>query len=545
MRSRKKKLATSPLPWNSYRSLLFWVAAAALLAGGYLLYAWAVYGLIGFPLDDAWIHQTYARNLGILGQWVFQPGEMSAGSTAPLWSILLALGYRLGIPHLMWTYSLGVLALGVNAWLAARLSNRLLPGRPVVPWLAGMAVVMQWQLVWAAVSGMETLLFSGLGLGLMDLITGDRHLSSSNQWAPEGDEQAIEQQVPRLRRWFVAGLLGGLLVLTRPEGLLLVGLAALSVTWQLRHNPHRLATVGALFGIGVALPLLPYLTFHFTLSGHPFPNTLYAKQREYRTVLELYPLGQRWLMVVQTALIGGQVLLLPGFLFAVGHALLAARRHADARRSSQGVVFLLASWWLAHLTLYAWQLPLTYQHGRYQMPVLAAFVTLGVVGSVRLRDALRSGMARRIIERTVLIACTVTYLVFLGLGVRAYAQDVGFIEGEMVTIARWLVANTPQDSLIAVHDIGAVGYFAGRRLLDLAGLITPEVIPIMDDEMALLHFIESQGGRYVVFFPDWSPAYRRMAQDARLEAAFSSGYAWTRAQGRENMTVYRLRNKHP
>ncbi len=539
------KLTIFRLHRGSDPSLLFWLAAAALLGGVYLLYAWVAHGLSGFPLDDAWIHQTFARNLGTLGQWVFQPGEVSAGSTAPLWSILLALGYRLGISYLLWTYGLGVLALGVNAWLVTRLGSRLLPGHPLVAWLAGMACLTQWQLVWAAVSGMETLLFSGLGLGLVYLVADDRQPLSSNWQVVEGQEGVIER-VARTKRHLIAGLLGGMLVLTRPEGLLLVGLVALWLVWSLRHNLHQLVVLGAWFGIGAALPLLPYLAFHFAVSGHPFPNTLYAKQQEYRRVLELYPLGQRWLMVVQTALIGGQVLLLPGFLFAVGHTLLAARGHADARGSPQEmVVFLLAGWWLAHLTLYAWQLPLTYQHGRYQMPVLAAFVTLGVVGSVGLRDALRPGIARRIMERTVLAACAVVNLVFLSLGARAYAQDVSFIEGEMVVTARWLAAHTPEDSLIAVHDIGAVGYFLGRRLLDLAGLITPEVIPIMDDEMALLRFIESRGTRYVVFFPDWSPAYRRMAQDARLEVVFSSGYAWTRAQGRENMRVYRLRSERP
>jgi len=35
----------------------------------------------GFPLDDAWIHQTYARNLGLSGMMAFTPGEPSAGST--------------------------------------------------------------------------------------------------------------------------------------------------------------------------------------------------------------------------------------------------------------------------------------------------------------------------------------------------------------------------------------------------------------------------------------------------------------------------------
>jgi hypothetical protein len=118
---------------------------------------------------------------------------------------------------------------------------------------------------------------------------------------------------------------------------------------------------------------------------------------------------------------------------------------------------------------------------------------------------------------------------------------VGFIEGEMVQIASWLRDNTPPDALIAVHDIGAVGYFANRPLLDLAGLVTPEVIPFISDEERLLAFMQRRGASYVVFFPDWSAAYRRMSQDSRLQPVYSTGYSWTQEQGRENMNVYALR----
>ena len=46
---------------------------------------------LGYPLDDAWIHQTYARNFAMRGEWAFLPGEVSAGSTSPLWTLILAL----------------------------------------------------------------------------------------------------------------------------------------------------------------------------------------------------------------------------------------------------------------------------------------------------------------------------------------------------------------------------------------------------------------------------------------------------------------------
>jgi hypothetical protein len=110
----------------------------------------------------------------------------------------------------------------------------------------------------------------------------------------------------------------------------------------------------------------------------------------------------------------------------------------------------------------------------------------------------------------------------------------------MVATARWLEQNTEPGDLLAVHDIGAVGYLVDRPLLDLAGLITPEVIPFMTDADRLVDWMLQEGADYAVFFPDFSATYDQLAQDPRMERVHCSGYAWTRAQEHENMCVYRV-----
>jgi hypothetical protein len=127
---------------------------------------------------------------------------------------------------------------------------------------------------------------------------------------------------------------------------------------------------------------------------------------------------------------------------------------------------------------------------------------------------------------------------FLLLGGRAFATDVCVIQCEMVDVALWLRANTPPGSLIAAHDIGAIGYWSGRPLIDLAGLVTPEVVPILRDEEQLLTYLVERGAAYVVTFPSWYPSW---GNDERLAVAYQTDCLVTRAQGGDNMAVYQVR----
>lgn len=527
-------------------SPVFWFSLALLLGLFYLaVSAWG-FGYFGFPLDDAWIHQTYARNLARSGQLAFTPGVPSAGSTAPLWTLLLSLGYLLGVPFKWWTYGLGIIFLALTGWSATRLGRRLFPQQRWVGLWAGLFCLFEWHLAWAAVSGMETMLFIWLSLFVFE-----RYLAAEEPgWQPA----------------FILGILGGLLALTRPEGLGLVGLIGLDMAfrcWRVNDTQYSILNIGrqvasgklqvknllpafcnlqrwVVIVSGITLLLVPYISFHLYLTGLPFPNTLYAKQTEYGIILQTFSLWWRLFGnfgppiesvqgVFRVIFIGAQVLLLPGLLLA-GWLTWRERRFE-----------LLPAWlwWISYLLLYGLRLPVTYQHGRYQIPAIPWVILLGVWGTLRLVNLLAArGMWGRVTGRALALSLGLLLLAFTGVGAQAYGRDVRFIESEMVAAAQWLGRHASPGALVAAHDIGAIGYFTQTPLIDLAGLVTPEVIPIIRDEPALLELILARRADYLVTFPSWYP---EMTRSPRLDLLYSTQAPWAPQAGGENMAIYRVK----
>ena len=67
------------------------------------------------PIDDAYITFRYARNLAEGLGLVYNPGEWVLGTTAPLWAVVLAVGYRLGAVDVAWFWR-SYQALGKERW---------------------------------------------------------------------------------------------------------------------------------------------------------------------------------------------------------------------------------------------------------------------------------------------------------------------------------------------------------------------------------------------------------------------------------------------
>jgi hypothetical protein len=503
--------------------------------------SWLTGGL-GFPLDDAWIHQTYARNLVLSGGWEFVPGVPSAGSTSPLWTLLLALGYLLQMPYLLWAYLLGGLTLYWLARSGMALWRLLWPQWAEHSWVAGLLLVALWPLVWASVSGMETLLFAALGLQLV-VVYGERFSAAGERYSVFGGRSSLF----RLPSTIALGVLAGLLILTRPDGvvlLLLIGVGLLLGKGNGAERPfsQRLQTA-VLWGGTALLLVLPYFALNYWLSGTVWPNTFYAKQEEYAIVLAR-PLWERVSNLLFFSLGGPpqgwrgmsspHLLLLPGLVWA---GWLALRADWTQKRLWHLLPLLWAG---GHVLLYALRLPVTYQHGRYIMAAMPVWALYGLAGSVTLLLLFQDDIGT-LLRRVAALSFAAMMALFLLLGGQAYANDVAFIEGEMVTVAHWLVDNTAPDAIIASHDIGAIGYFAERPLLDLAGLITPEIIPLLSNEAALAQYVLASDADYLVTAPGWP--YTDITESDAAILLFTTNYEWTQLSGFNNMAVYALQQQ--
>jgi hypothetical protein len=124
-------------------------------------------------------------------------------------------------------------------------------------------------------------------------------------------------------------------------------------------------------------------------------------------------------------------------------------------------------------------------------------------------------------------------LLFSYVAARQNAYDVYWIETEMVGTAEWVQKNIPPDALLAVHDIGALGYFVPNPMIDLAGLITPDVVPFIRNSAGLTEYLNSRSADYLIVFPGQYPS---LVSDR--PALYSSGSHFDLLHFEDHIQVY-------
>jgi hypothetical protein len=442
------------------------IVLAAGLAVLFYLVVSALIFRIGFPLDDAWIHFTYARNFAEHGQWAFRLGETSAASTAPLWTVLLGIGYAFKLAPYIWTFLLGWVILALLGIQAETTARKLVPSyKPRLPWV-GLFFVTAWHLTWSAVSGMETLLH-----GYIIFIV-------------------LSRLIVEPRQYLALGFIAGLSIWVRPDGLTLLGpllFTALLAENNLRSRLDALAKI--LIGLGALF--VPYLLFNLALSGNPMPSTFYAKQAEYQQYWLSQSLAYRFNYYLSPVIASPFLVLIPGAILWL--------RDRIRERNWGAIAGLI--WVFGYIAIYFMRLP-AYQHGRYIIPAFPVMYLWGMLGLINFVTSPKANTRLVVVWQLLLGVLSVLFSI---IAARQNAYDVYWIESEMVESAKWVQQNIPPDALLAVHDIGALGYYVPNPMIDLAGLITPDVIPFIRDTAQLREYLDSKSADYLIVFEGQYP----------------------------------------
>jgi hypothetical protein len=434
-----------------------------------------------FPMDDTYIHFVYADNLVSHGKLFFSdPNEKGVGATSPLWVFLLAGLKLIGFPLVMSAKVLGIIGLIIVSGGIYVLMRPIWKSPFLL--LTVLLLSISGNLMWFSLSGMETMLF--LALGILALI------------------------VYREKKLNTFGVLLGLMILVRPEGVILA-IAVVSVDWLANRYFRRELLVALLIGVVISAPWFIYLYFR---TEHFLPTSAIGKRFTFTIGLDyianknpylssfvqlrslVYPIA--WLAYLLVFALGGKSMPEPyiledstfgifsyspsywaiaAWLIVIFPLLLASSRWLIARRewaqwgeeSKARPLIIFAVWFILHNLAYM-----------FFMPVLGTASRYGALNHVMLWILLAFGISR-LIQQPYVARFMTGGVLLIAIANNLYWNKVYDANIEHMLNVRIATAHFVRDSLAmnehcAAFDIGALRYFSQRPIVDIGGLTDPD-----------------------------------------------------------------------
>ncbi len=390
--------------------------------------AFSVHSILvrGWMLDDAFIFFRYAENLSLGKGLVFNPGERVEGYTSFLWVVLMAAGSKLGLGPVLFSRVLGVLS-SLGAVLLLGHSHRFVKGVSPVQAAAGALLLGTFGVFtpWA-MSGMEVSLFTLLVL--LSVLLYVRARDRSDRPGP----------------WLLVGLVLGLLVLARPEGLLVAALLWVS---RLVASIRRRNLSVLWLGLPLVAVVGSHLGWRILYYGHPLPNTFYAKvgTRAAQLVRGLEYLGRFGI---------------PAFLLAGSGLASIATGRWFRRYSGLGLLPLLVLVFALYPVAVGGDCMPAFRFMAPVTPVLALVAALSVWSLARSTKAVLLVLA-------VFVVYNLAQARFNPDIRDRIAEDRVAFWGKRVGL--WFRQNTSEDAVIATNTAGTIPYYSQRRIIDMLG----------------------------------------------------------------------------
>jgi len=304
---------------------------------------------------------------------------------------------------------------------------------------------------------------------------------------------------------------------TRPEGWFLA--AALWMSQLFRYLKNREPALLRHLMISIALLVLlltPYCLITFYYTGGILPSTVPAKAVFFAEMA--LPFSARASYLGFHLLRFMTDVLFPAPFIMLGLAIL------DKKISRVAFVWIyIGLFYICYLELF----PGSVGHywGRYQhifIPIVLIAVAGGVTEATQRR---RTFIAKAAVTAVLTLSFLWNQTAILIGSKTVYAGAIKNSESVIVELATWLKVHTPEDALIATHDIGAIGYLSDRKIIDLVGLINPEISPYYGNiasgrlvplpQRKIVDYLKEKRPDYLVMFRSWDRYFNLLTRSNR------------------------------
>ena len=445
-------------------------------------------GAFLYPLDDPFIHMQVARNLSFHGVWGINPQEFGSASSSLLYTLLLALLFKLFSANVLIPFIVnvvaGVLVLWVlHGWLLRQGVRAL--GRTVILLL----VVVLTPLPTLIITGMEhTLQCLFFFLFLVTFSDG----------LEKGGKLPVIVYVYAL-----------LLVAVRYEGLFPVFIACLILLF------HRRTGTAFLLGAAAFVPVVLFGVYSLAKGSYFLPNSVLVKSEGIPLSLKGMGGFLNEVLVNKLTIVKQQ----PGVIGAPppGISLLTTQRLLmilplcgllflqDLRRklSHFYLLLLLTATTLLHLTFAA-----TGWFYRYEAYLVLSMVVIVSVYFYRYGRDLWEGQRVRAGWAVLLVAFALAFPLVLrsSAAVSKAKRACLNIYDQQYQMGQFLKRYYDKD-VVAANDIGAIAYYTDARIVDLWGLGSIEVARARKGKYWTPNFLDSlvraKDAKLALVFDEW------------------------------------------
>ena len=447
------------------------------IQGAFLLTEYNITGhQFGVPLDDVWIHFRYAENFAAGNIFQYNPGEPTPGSTSPFWVVILSIPFLISpgfiIPYALFISSIFFLYALLELFdLCVRLGMDLDHSM-----LVTLITLLSGRLLWSSLSGMEITLFV-----LLSVLVIKNHVKETEQG----------------KLLISTGLLLGLASATRPEAYLMALIYYVYSFLLIRKNLKENASKFILSLIIFIAILLPYPIFCYYTTGGFLPNTYHGQVTGMNYIPNFQFLAETGKMFLKDNL---AVLIL--WIGAIIYFIINLFKGKIDKK------LILINLWVILLPAVSSVIsPNWRHHGRYLIPLIP-FIN---IVSVNLFQKICKYMSfkRVVLYRKLGLAALLILAINSSV---AFAAVLGWnvenINNQQVKIGKWLKENLADEKAFGMNDIGAITYITKKYVIDMAGLVTPEVFRFQkmsyeDGAKALFKLLNDKGVNYIVIYPDW------------------------------------------